>query len=117
MWVVDRGIAGKGNIEFLWEGERCYVVETAKNSVRKFERDLLDECWRQVHWRSEDLWRPTSNGGQGGVKSIHVIPHRSGARNEDGSSQQVFVLGQLNEVHGHLSVAASRAAGCHQQNH
>jgi transposase len=44
IWVMDRGMAGEDNVQFLREGGRRYIVGTAKNSLRKFERELLGAC-------------------------------------------------------------------------
>ncbi|MGH9555788.1 MAG: IS1634 family transposase [Terriglobales bacterium] len=62
IWVMDRGMAGGDNVEFLREGGRRYIVGTAKNSLRKFERDLLAEDWRQVHEGLEVRITPAPGG-------------------------------------------------------
>jgi len=62
IWVMDRGMAGKDNVKFLRAGGRRYIVGTAKNSLRKFERELLAEDWRQVHEGLEVRITPAANG-------------------------------------------------------
>jgi len=59
---MDRGMAGEDNIEFLREGGRRYIVGTAKNSLRKFERELLSEDWRLVHAGLEVRITPAPGG-------------------------------------------------------
>lgn len=49
IWVMDRGMVSEDNVEFLREGGRRYIVGTAKNSLKKFERELMAEDWKQVH--------------------------------------------------------------------
>ncbi len=49
VWVMDRGLASEKNVQFLRAGGRRYILGTAKNSLRKFERELLSEDWKQVH--------------------------------------------------------------------
>jgi transposase len=49
IWVMDRGMVSEDNVKFLREGGRRYIIGTAKNSLRKFERELLAEDWKQVH--------------------------------------------------------------------
>lgn len=49
IWVMDRGMASEKNLEFLRRGGRCYLIGTAKSSLKKFERELLSEDWRPVH--------------------------------------------------------------------
>ncbi len=62
IWVMDRGMAGEDNVEFLREGGRRYIVGTAKNSLRKFEQELLAEDWRLVHEGLEVRITPAPGG-------------------------------------------------------
>jgi hypothetical protein len=62
IWVMDRGMAGHDNVEFLRKGGRRYIVGTAKNSLRKFERELLAEDWRLVHAGLEVRITPAPDG-------------------------------------------------------
>jgi transposase len=62
IWVMDRGMAGENNVEFLRDGGRRYIVGTAKNSLRKFERELLSEDWRVVHEGLEVRITPAPGG-------------------------------------------------------
>ena len=62
IWVMDRGMAGEDNMKFLREGGRRYIVGTAKNSLRKFERELLAEDWRLVHEGLEVRIAPAPGG-------------------------------------------------------
>jgi transposase len=49
VWIMDRGLASEKNVRFLRAGGRRYILGTAKNSLRKFARELLSENWKQVH--------------------------------------------------------------------
>jgi len=62
IWVMDRGMAGTDNVEFLREGGRRYIVGMAKNSLRKFERELLAPDWRRVHEGLEVRITPAPGG-------------------------------------------------------
>jgi transposase len=62
IWVMDRGMAGEDNVRFLREGGRRYIVGTAKNSLRKFERELLAGDWRLVHPGLEVRITPAPTG-------------------------------------------------------
>lgn len=62
IWVMDRGLASEKNVQFLREGERRYILGTAKNSLRKFERELLSEDWKQVHEGLEVRLVPAPDG-------------------------------------------------------
>lgn len=49
IWVMDRGMVSAENIEFLKKGGRRYILGTPRSMLRKFERQLLDENWSEVH--------------------------------------------------------------------
>jgi len=49
IWVMDRGMVSKGNVEYLQKGGRRYILGTAKNQLRKYEQELLSKDWKQVH--------------------------------------------------------------------
>ncbi len=62
VWIMDRGLASEKNVRFLRAGERRYILGTAKNSLRKFERELLGEDWKQVHEGLEVRLVPAPDG-------------------------------------------------------
>jgi transposase len=62
VWVMDRGLASEKNVQFLRAGGRRYILGTAKNSLRKFERELLSEDWKQVHEGLEVRLVPAPEG-------------------------------------------------------
>ena len=49
VWIMDRGLVSEKNVQFLRAGARRYILGTAKSALRKFERELLSEDWKQVH--------------------------------------------------------------------
>jgi transposase len=48
IWVGDRGMMSKKNIEFLKSGGRRYIIGTSKASLKQFEQQLLAEDWQQI---------------------------------------------------------------------
>jgi transposase len=62
VWVMDRGLASEKNVRFLRAGGRRYLLGTAKNCLRKFERELLSEDWKQVHEGLEVRLVPAPDG-------------------------------------------------------
>lgn len=48
IWVMDRGMVSEENVAFLRAGGRRYILGTAKQSLKKFEQELLAEDWQQV---------------------------------------------------------------------
>src|SRR5467141_2034029 len=62
VWIMDRGLASEKNVQFLRAGGRRYILGTAKNSLRKFERELLSADWKQVHEGLEVRLVPAPDG-------------------------------------------------------
>jgi len=48
IWVGDRGMMSKKNIEFLKSGNRRYIIGASKASLKQFERELLANDWRRI---------------------------------------------------------------------
>lgn len=62
IWVMDRGMVSEDNVEFLRQSQRRYILGTAKNSLRKFERELRAEDWKPVHAGLEVRLVPAPGG-------------------------------------------------------
>ena len=62
IWVMDRGMVSEDNVEFLREGGRRYILGTAKQSLKKFEQELLAEEWQQVQEGLEVRMIPAPEG-------------------------------------------------------
>lgn len=62
IWVMDRGMVSEDNVEYLREGGRRYIIGTAKNSLKKFERELMAADWKQVHEGLEVRLVPSPGG-------------------------------------------------------
>jgi transposase len=48
VWVFDRGIVSEENLEALRRRQGQYLVGTPRAKLKQFERELLEEGWRQV---------------------------------------------------------------------
>ena len=49
IWVMDRGMTSKANIEWLQEGGRRYLIGATKQELKKFAREIRDERdWQDV---------------------------------------------------------------------
>jgi transposase len=64
IWVMDRGMVSADNVEFLQRGGRRYILGTPKSMLRKFEQQLLDSNWREVHQGLEVKLCPAAGGGE-----------------------------------------------------
>jgi len=71
IWVMDRGMVSKENIEFLRQRQAQYIVGTPKAQLRQFEAALLEEKdWKQVRQEVE----------------VKLLPH------PDGKGHEQFIL-------------------------
>jgi transposase len=48
IWCGDRGMMSKENIEFMQSENRRYIIGASKGTLKKFERELLEEDWRTI---------------------------------------------------------------------
>jgi len=48
IWVMDRGMVSEENLEYLRTSGRRYIVGTPRSQLRRFERELLKEDWKQI---------------------------------------------------------------------
>ena len=62
IWVLDRGMVSAENIEYLKQEQRRYIVGTPKAMLKRFERELLAEEWKQVHAGLEVRFCPAPEG-------------------------------------------------------
>jgi transposase len=63
IWVMDRGMISRANVEFLKEGGRRYIVGTPKSTLRKYEKQLMERDWAVVHEGLEVKLCPGPDGG------------------------------------------------------
>lgn len=49
VWVMDRGMISKENLEWLRAGERQYVLATPRSDLKKWQRQIVErEGWKDV---------------------------------------------------------------------
>jgi len=70
VWIMDRGMASTDTLELLQEEGRRYIIGTPKNQLKKFEKELLTQEWKQVYMGLE-------------VKLCH---------SPDGNEKELFIL-------------------------
>jgi transposase len=63
IWVMDRGMVSRANIEFLKEGGRRYIVGTPKSMLKRYEKQLTEKDWAVVHEGLEVKLCPDPDGG------------------------------------------------------
>jgi transposase len=64
IWVGDRGMMSRENIEFLKSGGRRYIIGASKQSLKPFERQLLDDDWQTIREGLEVKLCPTPDGDE-----------------------------------------------------
>ena len=64
IWCGDRGMMSKENIEFMESENRHYIIGASKGTLKKFERELLEEDWRTIRDGLEVKLCPSPDGGQ-----------------------------------------------------
>ncbi len=62
VWVMDRGMTSEDNVEFLKQEGRRYILGTPKSMLRRFEKELLNQEWKQVHEGLEVRLCPAPEG-------------------------------------------------------
>lgn len=48
IWCGDRGMMSKENMEFMQSENRRYIIGASKSTLKKFERELLKDDWRNI---------------------------------------------------------------------
>jgi len=64
IWCGDRGMMSRENIEFMESGGRRYIIGASKGTLRKFERELLEEDWQVIREGLEVKMCRSPDGGK-----------------------------------------------------
>jgi transposase len=64
IWVMDRGMTSRENVEFLQQEGRRYIIGTPKSMLKQFERELVEGDWKQVHEGLEVQLCPGPDGAE-----------------------------------------------------
>jgi transposase len=64
IWCGDRGMMSKEIIEFMESGNRRYIIGASKGTLKKFERELLEEDWHAIRDGLEVKLSQAPDGGQ-----------------------------------------------------
>lgn len=64
IWVMDRGMTSRENVEFLQQEGRRYIIGTPKSMLKQFERELVEGDWQQVHEGLEVQLCPGPDGAE-----------------------------------------------------
>jgi hypothetical protein len=64
IWVMDRGMVSKDNLEFLRRKKRRYIVGTPKSQLRRFEAEIVGQGWSEVRPGLEVKLCPAPGGAE-----------------------------------------------------
>ena len=62
VWIMDRGMTSDENLKLLSKEGRRYIIGTAKNELRAFEKHLSGRGWHEVHEGLEVKLCPSPEG-------------------------------------------------------
>jgi transposase len=86
IWVSDRGMMSKKNVEFLKSGDRRYIIGAAKACLRQFERELLAEDWEQIREGLEVKLCPSPEGED----EVYILCRSRDRREKETAMHQRF---------------------------
>ena len=93
IWCGDRGMMSKENIEFMESGDRRYIIGASKGTLKKFERQLMEEDWQVVREGLEVKMCASPDGG----KETYILC-RSHDRGEKEKAMHERFEGRIDEA-------------------
>ena len=93
IWCGDRGMMSKKNIEFMESGDRRYIIGASKGTLKKFERQLMEEDWQVVREGLEVKMCASPDGG----KETYILC-RSHDRGEKEKAMHERFEGRIDEA-------------------
>ena len=64
IWCGDRGMMSQENLAFMQSENRKYIIGASKTSLKKFERELLQDNWQTIRDGLEVKLCPSPDGNQ-----------------------------------------------------
>jgi len=86
IWVGDRGMMSKKNIEFLKSGHRRYIIGASKASLKQFEQQLLADDWQQIRKGLEVKLCQSPEGDE----EVYILCRSSDRREKEEAMHQRF---------------------------
>lgn len=94
IWVGDRGMMSKQNIEFLKSGSRRYIIGASKASLKQFEQQLLADDWQQIRQGLEVKLCPSPAGDE----EVYILCRSSDRREKEQAMHRRFEQRIENEL-------------------
>ncbi|MBE0556998.1 MAG: IS1634 family transposase, partial [Proteobacteria bacterium] len=86
IWCGDRGMMSKDNIEFMESENRRYILGASKGTLKKFERELLEEDWRTIRDGLEVKLCQSPDGGE----EIYILCRSQDRREKEKAMHERF---------------------------
>jgi len=86
IWCGDRGMMSKDNIEFMESENRRYIIGASKGTLKKFERELLEEDWRTIRDGLEVKLCQSPDGGE----DIYILCRSQDRREKEKAMHERF---------------------------
>jgi len=84
VWVMDRGMVSKDNLQFIRDRGGSYIVGTPKAMLRQFEQYMTDKDWHEVQAGVEVklVQRPAEDAAAGGTETFLLARSKDRAEKE-----------------------------------
>jgi len=97
IWIMDRGMISRENMELLNSEGRRYIIGTPKSQLRKYEHELLKDDWKKVYEGLEVKICTAENPGKSSSKQEVYILCRSKQRKEKDRGIVERFIGRITE--------------------
>ena len=103
IWCGDRGMMSKDNIEFMESENRRYIIGASKGTLKKFERELLEEDWRTIRDGLEVKLCRSPDGGE----EIYILCRSQDRREKEKAMHERSKSGSTRHLKRSRRVAGS----------
>ncbi len=88
VWIMDRGMISKGNMEILKAEGRRYIIGTPKSGLKKLEQELLKEDWQKVY---EGLEVKICREKEGETEEVYILCRSRMRKEKDKGITERFI--------------------------
>jgi len=86
IWCGDRGMMSKENMEFMESGNRHYIIGASKGTLKKFQRELLENDWGTIREGLEVKLCRSPDGGE----EIYILCRSRDRRDKEKAMHERF---------------------------
>ena len=89
VWVMDRGMVSKDNVAFLNQEKRRYILGTSKHDLKRYERELAEKSWTQVH-EGLEVRKVPAPGGPEGSDEVFILCRSADRKEKEKAMHEKF---------------------------